>query len=163
MTVEFIVGGHLIIIDADDADLIAGRHWIVRASRHTLYAFTSVKGCFMGMQHIVLGLSKRLLVDHINGQGLDNRRCNLRRATIRQNLLNRGPNRNSKTGLKGVYWDATRGRFSASICADGRRILLGRFDLASEAAQAYDEAARRLFGEFAWLNADHSPSLIDKG
>lgn len=92
------------------------------------------------------------LVDHANGNGLDNRRANLRPATPAENARNaRG---HGCSGLKGVSaaGAARPGQFRARIRVNGRTEFLGHFPTALAAAQAYDDAARVHFGEFAWLN-----------
>lgn len=86
-------------------------------------------------------------IDHRNGDGLDNRRSNLRFATKSQNGMNRGKQRNNTTGYKGV--GLLHGRFTASIERDQRRYHLGSFDTPEEAAAAYAVAAANLHGEFA--------------
>jgi hypothetical protein len=91
------------------------------------------------------------LVDHINGDGLDNRRVNLREATRAENNRNRGLNRNNRSGYKGVA-PTKSGRWSARIKAHGTDRSLGTFATAEAAARAYDDAARELFGEFARPN-----------
>ena len=91
-------------------------------------------------------------VDHWNGDGLDNRRRNLRPATNSLNLANRGPQANNTSGYKGVTWDRERQKWMAQIAIQGRHIFLGRFDDKCEAAQAYNEAASKHFGAFAVLN-----------
>lgn len=90
-------------------------------------------------------------VDHKDGDGLNNQFQNLRPATHQQNLRNRGPNSNNLLGLKGVSQTDT-GRFCAWIHSNGKRFHLGVFDTPQEAASAYNAAALRLFGKFAWLN-----------
>jgi len=90
------------------------------------------------------------MVDHRNGNGLDNRRANLRPATKSQNGANRLIAASNKSGFKGV--DLKKGRWRAQIKVVGSKIHLGYFDLAEEAARAYDMAAIEAFGEFATLN-----------
>lgn len=89
------------------------------------------------------------VVDHINGDRMDNRRENLRLCTVAENIRNQ-KRRASKSGFKGVV--QKRGRWQASYTYEGKRIYLGYFATAEEAACAYDRAAREAFGEFALLN-----------
>lgn len=91
-------------------------------------------------------------VDHINGNGLDNRICNLRICSHQQNLQHRKVNRNSTSGFKGVTQRKGRHKWYARIQASGNRTRLGSFHSPIEAARAYDKAAKELYGEFAWLN-----------
>lgn len=103
--------------------------------------------------HRVLMNPGNLMVDHINGDGLDNRRVNLRLATNAENQRNRRLNRNSTSGFKGVTASGNvLNPWAAHIRHVGRRHHLGLFPTREEAARAYDEAARRLFGAFALPN-----------
>ena len=88
-------------------------------------------------------------VDHRNQDSLDNRRGNLRPATHQQNLANRGPQRNNKSGYKGVSWCNRDSKWLAQIKVNQRQMNLGRFDLAEDAAAAYRKAARKHFGQFS--------------
>lgn len=90
--------------------------------------------------------------DHVDGDSLNNLDENLRIANNSQNDRNRGPQSNNTSGLKGVFWCERRGVWVAQICVDGRRIQLGAYSTAEDAARAYNAAALRHFGEFAWLN-----------
>jgi hypothetical protein len=91
--------------------------------------------------------------DHINGDTLDNRDENLRIADNHQSIWNRGINRNNTTGAKGVIrhksWGKFTGKFKVRIMYKGREIDLGVCDTVEEGRRIYDEAARRLYGEFA--------------
>lgn len=89
-------------------------------------------------------------VDHINGDGLDNRRCNLRESTHALNMRNKRLYRNNTSGFKGVT--RRNGRWRACITCNGRRVRLGSFDTAEAAGRAYDAAARELHGEFGTFN-----------
>ena len=90
-----------------------------------------------------------LVVDHANGNTLDNRRCNLRVCTPGDNARNAiGKGR---SGFKGVSWTGYRWR-ARIVAPNGGEITLGTFVDAGEAARAYDEAAREYHGPFAWLN-----------
>lgn len=86
-------------------------------------------------------------LDHINGDGTDNRLANLREATPAQNSANKGAMSNSRTGLKGV--SRFRKRWTAEICVNGVKHRLGFFDTPEEAALAYAMAAPNIHGDFA--------------
>lgn len=92
------------------------------------------------------------LVDHANGNGLDNRRSNLREATVSQNSANSRRSTRNRSGFKGVSWDKARSKWRATIQFDGHYRNIGRYPSAEDAARAYDAAAREHFGEFARLN-----------
>jgi len=97
-----------------------------------------------------------MIVDHINRNGLDNRRCNLRIGTIAQNAMNKRGQRNASSRFKGVTWSHHVSKWVASINEGGKRRHLGCFVSEIEAALAYDAAARILHGDWACLNfPDH--------
>lgn len=91
-------------------------------------------------------------VDHINGNGLDNRRSNLRPSTRMQNARNQGPKSNNKSGYRGVCWDKARGKWKAEIGKNNKNCFIGRYDTKEDAARAYDKAAKEWGGEFVKLN-----------
>lgn len=145
-------------VDADDAALVASRHWYaVRRSGgrlETIYA-ESAKHPQTMMHRLILGdAAKGLVVDHINGDGLDNRRANLRLCTQGENARNVSA-RPGTSKFKGV--SRRDGKWRARIMVNRREISLGRFDSEVEAACAYDAAAVRHFGSFAKLNFGPAP------
>ncbi len=99
------------------------------------------------MHRAMLNAPADMEVDHINGDALDNRRENLRLASRAQNLRNRKTFRNSKSGFKGVVFNPVNGKWRVTI-------NFGTFDTPEEAATAYDEALKKLFGKFAKPNLD---------
>lgn len=102
-------------------------------------------------------------VDHINGDPADHRRANLRFCAPQQNNWNRRAQPNAAVPYKGDTRSPNGKRFCASIGPRGARKRIGTFDTATEAALAFDAAARVRYGEFAWLNADHFPELAETG
>lgn len=118
-----------------------------------VYAVRSVGKVSVMMHRQIMGIDDDREVDHINGVGLDNRRSNLRYATKSQNHQNQKLRADTKTGFKGVSKYANRrDLWRARILVKGERIHLGCFKSPEEAAVAYDEAAKKFFGEFALIN-----------
>jgi hypothetical protein len=103
----------------------------------------------------VLGrcLCKGEFVDHIDHDGLNNRRDNLRVATHTQNICNRRMNANVKSSkYKGVLWRSDRLMWAASIRSDGKLKHIGYFDSEEDAARAYDAVAKRIHGIYSHTN-----------
>lgn len=106
---------------------------------------TSIK-----MHQQVMGVRRRR-IDHIDGDGLNNQRANLRLCTNAQNCWN-SKSRGGSSRFKGVAWHKGTARWAAKIMCKGRSVWLGVFESEESAARAYDAAALRLFGRFARLN-----------
>jgi hypothetical protein len=104
------------------------------------------------MHRVLLNAPASLHVDHVNGNGLDNQRSNIRLATPGENQHNGRLRKNNSSGFKGVSWVTRDKRWQVSIWLGGKQRALGRFQNLEDAARAYDNAARELFGEFARLN-----------
>jgi len=104
------------------------------------------------MHHDVLKVGSNTQLDHRNGNGLDNRRRNLRRATPQQNSRNQKKRTGCTSRYKGVRWFQRLLKWHAYICVDYRQIHLGYFIEEKDAAKAYDRAAKRYFKGFARLN-----------
>ena len=118
------------------------------------YAFRVIKGevknRIVYLHRAILDATSGIEVDHINRDGLDCRRKNLRHATRLQNILNAGPRKNGASKFKGV--EANRKKWRARIRLDGVRVNLGTFDTEEQAALVYNKHAKKLFGEFAYIN-----------
>ena len=144
--------GEVAMVDeADYASLIRYKWCAIRASR-TFYASAYVKSRNLTMHRMLMGPPKGMVVDHINHNGLDNRRGNLRICTIAQNSRNRQPGRGEKVKYKGVSFYKSHQKFRASIRRGDHRLTIGYFEDEVAAAVAYDEKAKELFGEYAYLN-----------
>ena len=147
--------GAVTLIDEADFDLVRKHAWYVMKSPRSSYAGTSIyengKQKTIRLHRLILGVTEsKLQVDHIDGNGLNNRRSNLRVCSSAQNMMNKRKYLNSTSGIKGVY--AVRNKWRAIITHKGDRFNLGLFEQREDAAKAYDMAARNLFGEFANLN-----------
>lgn len=140
--------GRHAIVDRDIYPFLSQHKWSYSASGGG-YAVRVVLRKTILMHRFILQAPKGVQVDHINGDPLDNRRCNLRLATAQQNRRNMAP-RSGKSKYKGVCTFESRWR--ASITVDYKTIHLGLFPTEIQAARAYNEAAIRYFGEFARLN-----------
>ncbi|MEN5306796.1 AP2 domain-containing protein [Chryseobacterium cucumeris] len=104
------------------------------------------------LHRYILNYTGNLLVDHVNGNPLDNRRKNLRIATRSQNLMNSRPMKNMSSKYKGVYFCKNDKKWVSRIIRDGIYYSLGRYDNEIDAAKAYDKKASDLFGEYARIN-----------
>lgn len=104
------------------------------------------------MHRAVSGAPLGLEVDHRNMDRLDNRRENLRVCTSSQNKFNKTKKSNNTSGYKGVHYYKSRGNYQVQLQAEGKRVNVGYFRTAEEAARAYDNAALLYHGEFARLN-----------
>ena len=102
------------------------------------------------MHRLIMKAQDGIQVDHRSHDGLDNTHCNLRLATNKQNTQNSRLSKNNTSGYKGV--SRFRSKWQAGIKVNYRRIHIGHFDTAEEAALAYNDAAQKHFGEFAVLN-----------
>lgn len=154
MTVEIPLarGRGVALIDDENAELVAPFSWV----RHSAgYAVAHARGQGnrqVYMHRLILAPPAGVQVDHINRDGLDNRRANLRLADKRQQQGNIALNARNTSGFRGVSLDSRRGRWAAHIAFNSRSQFLGYFATPEAAAHAYDIAAAAHFGEFAWLN-----------
>ena len=140
---------HLVRLDETDAPLLGCYTWRVRRGGYVVRAYGG-KSIFL--HRLVLAAQDGQVVDHINGDKLDNRRENLRLCTVAQNSQNQSLRATNTSGFKGVRRNAAAGKWEALIRHAGRRIYLGLFDDPRVAAHAYNRAAVALHGEFARLN-----------
>ena len=155
--------GKVAQVDEIDSDLFNMRWCISQKGRTPVnqrtYAVRCINGHMIYMHRIILerildrSLRRGEYVDHINHDGLDNHRTNLRLSTNKQNHANmRKHGDRTSSRFKGVYWSDSEQRWVASIFRNGRRVIIRRFISELDAALAYDEWARELDGEFACTN-----------
>jgi len=147
--------GHIAIVDDEDYPLLAQWKWSYSQGYAVRKVKTETGTKTYAMHSQLLTTACDSIVDHINGNRLDNRRHNLRPCAHLQNNMNRRPNLNKLSNpFKGVYKHKRRkaNPWQAMIGYQGTRIHLGVFPTATEAAKAYNAAALHYYGEYAWLN-----------
>jgi len=150
--------GRETIIDISDMNMIKRYRWCISQCGKRWYAKTNTKiqdkRVTLRMHRLIMGLSKgdKIEVDHIDGDGLNNRRINLRVCTKQQNQMNKRPNSNTFSKFKGVSESRGNKKWTARIRKCGKQYCLGCFDDETEAAKTYDKKAKELFGEFARVN-----------
>jgi len=154
--------GKFAIVDAEDYPRLARYKWHCSMDGHTFYAYTfrrtkgKKKRVFMHRQ--IMNAPKGRLVDHIDGNGLNNRKSNLRLCSAAQNARNKRPAPNCYSKYKGVTWHKHHKKWYVRICKSGKSTHLGCFDNEIDAALAYDRKAAELFKEYAYLNF---PQLVE--
>lgn len=143
--------GRIAVIDAHMAEKVSGFNWICAKSGRSEYASrTSVvdgKRVHIHMHRVISCCPDLMQVDHIDGNGLNNRRCNLRIVTQQENAFNRKTYANNSTGAKGVHRHGD-GRWRAQIRKSGKLHHLGLFKSIEDAHNAYVQASKSLHGEF---------------
>ena len=142
--------GLFAVVDKCDYERLSQYKWFAKRCGHSWYAARGLKGRTYFMHWGVLGRKEGFITDHINGNGLDNRRENLRFATQSENRRNR--RKWQGKNYKGVRYREDMKKWEALIRVDGKLKSIGYFDRAIEAARAYDRAALEHFGEFARIN-----------
>ena len=145
--------GYEAVIDAADVHLVDGFNWYANTDGHTVYA---QRGAYANgaqkttrLHRVLMGVHGDLLVDHIDGDGLNNRRSNLRVATHAQNQRNQRLVKRNSSGFKGVSWDKEERNWLAQIRVDGNSRKLGRYKTPEQAHAAYCAASLKIYGEFA--------------
>lgn len=162
--------GREAVVDASDLPLLKGRRWCLRVWQGKLsYCAGRLAGerKDINLHRLLLNAPDGVSVDHIDGDGLNNRRSNLRLASTAQNSWNTGRYRNNTSGHKGVSWRADRQKWQVHIRIGGKRLSLGHYTDVKMAAAAYAEAARKYHGEFANIGdpeeAATAPNPLSEG
>lgn len=161
--------GFKAIVDYEDYEELNKHKWSYCKGYAVRGARIDGKWKQLLMHRVIMNLNfgDKQLVDHINGNTLDNRRCNLRICSNAQNCRNRGKQKNNTSGMKGVFKDVQKYKqkdgsiqiytyWRAQIMINGKNKTLGYFPFNDEgkiqASQAYNQAAKEYFGKFAYLN-----------
>ena len=153
-------------VDDEDYDKYAIYRWHAALDSGTRNAnpkyravhkfYTGKVGKNIPLSRLIINAPDGMYVDHINGDTLDNRKKNLRLCTKAENGFNRGANKNNKSGYKGVSWVNKDKRWTAhinkTINGEYKQYHIGYFLTKEEAAEAYNEKAKELFGVYANFN-----------
>jgi len=135
------------IIDEDDIPFVSSYWWSLDRHGYAKNSHTGIR-----VHRIVMNAKDDDVIDHIDGNPLNNRKENLRICTQFDNQKNRGANKNNKSGYKGVCWNSEKKKWTTQLFSNGRRVYCKHFDDKETAARAYNEAALKHHGEFAKLN-----------
>lgn len=148
--------GYEAVIDVCDAPLVGQYNWNANVDGGTVYA---QRGAYADgvqkttrMHRVLMGEPEGMEVDHRDGNGLNNRRSNLRIATKAQNQQNKGMAKRNSSGFKGVSWAKRERKWQAQIRLNNKNYTIGRYRTPEDAHAAYCEASTRLHGEFARHN-----------
>jgi hypothetical protein len=148
--------GKVALVDDDDYERVQGYHWQARPigrRTKTWYAYTHIAHEYIFMHRFILQVAPQTnKVDHVDHDGLNNQKANLRIVTNIQNSQNKRKGSKNTSGYKGVTFHKRVGKRQSVIYIMKRCIYLGTFITAREAAIAYDKAATLYYGEFASLN-----------
>jgi tRNA U34 2-thiouridine synthase MnmA/TrmU len=146
--------GKVTIVDDEDYDRVNQHKW--HAAKHNRNWYARRKDPktkkIIRMSRFILGFETNLICDHINRNGLDNRKENLRLATKTQNLMNSKKRKNTSSKYKGVSLYKRYNKWESKISVNKKLIHIGLFNYEVDAARAYDMMAKIHFGEFANLN-----------
>ena len=142
--------GKVTLVSDEDYAWLAEYSWTYQHDNYaTHYYRVGAKVKAICLQNLIMNPPLGYVADHIDGNGLNNQRNNLRVCTPLQNRWNRRPNKGQR--YKGAYLKS-HGRWYARIQVCGEAMHLGTYDTEEEAAHAYDKAAQKHFGEYAYLN-----------
>jgi len=145
--------GYTALVDADDYPRVREHRWHASRIHRTVYASSVIKNKNTYLHRFILDVTdQHAEIDHRDGDGLNNTRCNLRLARHSQNLANQRLSVANTSGYKGVVWLKVGRKWRAQTKHRGKFIDIGQFSTAVEAAHAYDAFMSNLHGDFAALN-----------
>lgn len=141
------------LVDDEDYEMLIKYKWHLSINK---YASTNIKinneWKQKSMHRLIMKEPIGLQIDHINHDGLNNQKNNLRIVINSQNQMNKQKRENCSSKFKGVYWHKGIKKWTSSICVNKKRSHLGYFKNEEEAAIAYNKKANEFFGEYAYLN-----------
>lgn len=155
--IQLTQGKKALVDDQDyEALMSSGYTWYAMKREHTYYAYgynkESKENRYALMHRLIMCPPKNLTVDHVDKNGLNNTRANLRIASMSQQTQNTRLCKDSSTGYKGTSFVKKKGKYRAYITVKGHFKSLGYYEHSMDAAKAYNEAAKKYFGEYACPN-----------
>jgi hypothetical protein len=139
--------GHVTVIDFADLEKVRGHKWCVVGTKTHKYAQSRIKNKAFNLHRFLMGNPTGKIVDHIDGNGLNNCRANLRIVSARQNTQNSFKSRGCSSKYKGVAWNKRDQKWEVKFT-----FSLGQFESEEDAAKKYDDYVRSIHGEFARYN-----------
>lgn len=145
--------GKVAVIDFDDFERVRGLKWCAQKMGRRFYAIRGQSKKIIKLHRVITNCPPERVVNHINGDGLDNRRENLQICTRQQNMFaHQRKRKDASSTYRGVCWHKQKKRWSAQITHNDKDVHIGYFDAEKSAARAYDAKARELFGPHASPN-----------
>lgn len=145
--------GKFAIVDEDNFDALSEHNWMYShgyAKRN--FVKENGKKTTIYLHRVILGAEKGQIVDHKNGNPLDNRKTNIRICSQSENLFNKRIQSNNKSGYKGVAWNKEKKKWQAQARFCGKRYSIGYFQTKEEAAKAYNNTIIKISSEFSKPN-----------
>jgi hypothetical protein len=140
-------------IDADSYEKIKNYNWcLLTTKKGRQYAQASRNPKTFLMHRLIAEAPRGCIVDHVDGNGLNNKKNNLRLCTYSDNASNKTPKKGGSSRYLGVSWVSKKKSWVAQIFKNGKPFYLGGFKVEKDAALAYDRAAKEIHGDFARLN-----------
>lgn len=141
-----------VIVDDENYEYLNSFYWQADKNNCVCGAYNKNSKKRILIHRLILKAKDYQEIDHINGNRLDNQKCNLRFVTSSQNKINRGARKDCKSGFKGVSWHKQRNKWTARIMYKNKYHSLGLYEDIKKAADAYNNAAINYYGEYAWIN-----------
>lgn len=145
--------GKVAFVDDEDYDLVMEANWCAHLERGGRWYATGRHGKHYRMHRLIMGVTDpKVVVDHKDGNGLNNQKINLRLANTSQNISNGRVRQNFTSKYKGVHWDKFNKKWRVQVQSQDGIVRLGRFGNEVHAALAYNDMAVKIQGEFARIN-----------
>ena len=142
-----ISDGFVAQVDDDDYDMVSKHKWRIQMNTNKPYAVAQIY-----MHRLISNVEIDKVLDHADGNSLNNTKSNFRIATKSQNRQSSKKQKNTSSKYKGVYWNKKSKKWQCTIAYGGKSFYLGSYENEDDAGRAYDVEAKINFGEFANLN-----------